>query len=98
MTKLSTAPCLIATEETLPWNVVRFIPRRRPYQPCRSNGEVFTIGSPGSFAVVHYSSSGSPDVIDGFTSRLDAECAGWREARRRNAIFIFTTSEEFRDA
>jgi hypothetical protein len=58
-------------------------------------GEVWTIGTPGDYAVLHYSSSGnSAGLIEGFQTLREAESAAWREARRRQAIFFRTDSRE----
>jgi hypothetical protein len=68
-------------------------PKRPPYQPSPMNGEVWTIGTPGDYAVLHYSSSGnSADLIEGFKTLAEAESTAWREARRRQAVLVFSNS------
>ena len=51
------------------------------------------------YAAIHMSASG--DSVGGpgggFATMAEAEQAAWREARRRNAIFIFATAEEIGD-
>jgi hypothetical protein len=72
-------------------NVLPFepLPPKVRYQPSPMNGEVWTIGTPGDYAILHYSSSGnSADLIEGFKTLAEAESAAWREARRWQAIFL----------
>jgi hypothetical protein len=98
----------LETENVLPFALLP--PKRAPYRPHESNGTVYAIEShmieydaAGNakvigvdFSAIHVSASG--DSVGGpgggFADLAAAEQAAWREARRRNAIFIFSTAEE----
>jgi hypothetical protein len=84
--------------------------KRTPYRPSAANGECYAIKSHlveydtegnevafgAVYAAIHMSASG--DSVGGpgggFATMAEAEQAAWREARRRNAIFVFSTAKE----
>jgi hypothetical protein len=84
-------------------------PKRPAYQPHPANGTVYAIESTlvaydhdgneiivsTDFTAIHMSASGnSAGGGGGFATMAAAQSAAWKEARRKNAVFIFSTGDQ----